>query len=75
VWGGAKVWPGTPMSLTGAGAPGPGDGVLLYSADDEVCDHCRRALAPWLEDNPTVPASWELVYEDPADTVQLYVVR
>ena len=75
VWGGTKVWRGTPMSLTGEGAPGPGDGVLFYSADDAVCDHCRRALAPWLEDNPRVPASWQLVYEDPADTVQLYVVR
>lgn len=75
VWGGEKVWEGTPTSLTGPGEPAPGDAVLLYSARDNVCDHCRRALEPWLEENPTVPSTWEIVYEDPARSVQLYLVR
>ncbi len=75
IWGGAKVWKGTPTSLTGPGTPQTGDAVLLFSADDEVCGHCRRALEPWLAKNPTLPPSWELVYEDAARTVQLYVVR
>lgn len=75
VFGGAKVWHGTPKSLTGAGAPGPGDAVLLYSARSSVCGHCQNALRPWLEKNPTVPANWDLVYEDDEKALQLYLVR
>lgn len=75
VWGGKKVWTGTPSSLTSGREPAAGDAVLLYSARDRVCDHCQRALEPWLEANPTVPSSWELVYDDPARSVQLYLVR
>lgn len=75
IWGGEKVWKGTPSSLTSGQDPAPGDAVLLYSARSRVCDHCQRALAPWLEENPTVPSSWELVYDDPARSVQLYLVR
>ena len=73
--GGAKVWTGTARSLTGAGEPGPGDAVLLYSARSSTCDHCRAALKPWLQKNPTIPASWDLVFEDDAKNLQLYVVR
>ncbi len=73
--GGAKVWTGTGRSLTGAGAPGPGDAVLLYSARSATCDHCRAALKPWLAKNPTIPSTWDLVFEDDAKNLQLYVVR
>ena len=75
VFGGEKVWKGTPTSLTGPGTPAAGDAVLLYSAEDDVCGHCRRALAPWLAQNPTIPANWDLVYEDPAKDLELYLVR
>ena len=75
VLGGDKLWEGTPRSLTGAGQPGPGDAVLLYSARGRVCDFCRRALAPWLATHPTVPDTWELVFEDDEKVVQLYRVR
>ena len=75
VFGGEKVWTGTARSLTGAAQPGPGDAVLLYSARGRVCDHCRNALEPWLDKHPTVPESWELVYEDDAKAVQLYLVH
>ena len=45
---------GPASSLTGAAeSPGPGDAVLLYSARGNVCDHCRRALEPWLEKHPS----------------------
>ena len=74
-FGGDKVWNGTARSLTGPGEPETGDAVLLYSARGNVCDHCRRALEPWLEENPTVPDTWELVYEDREGEVELYVVR
>ena len=73
--GGDKVWEGRARSLTGAAQPGPGDAVLLYSARTRVCDHCKNALEPWLDKNPTVPESWELVYEDEAKAVQLYLVH
>jgi hypothetical protein len=75
VLGGAKVWTGAGRSLTGAGAPGPGDAVLLYSARSATCDHCRSALKPWLAKNPTIPSTWDLVFEDDAKNLQLYVVR
>ncbi len=73
--GGAKVWTGKPRSLTGSGAPGPGDAVLLYSARSSVCLYCRSALKPWRAKNKTIPPTWDLVFEDDARTVQLYVVR
>jgi hypothetical protein len=75
VFGGEKLWNGTGRSLTGAGEPGPGDAVLLYSARDSVCVNCRNALAPWLEENPTVPSTWEVVYENERKSVQLFLVR
>lgn len=75
VFGGEKVWNGRAMSLTGAGEPGPGDAVLLYSARHNVCDHCRRALEPWLEKNPEIPSTWELVFENEDESVQLFLVR
>ena len=75
ITGGDKVWEGRGRSLTGAAQPGPGDAVLLYSARTRVCDHCKNALEPWLTKHPTVPDSWELVYEDEAKAVQLYLVR
>ncbi|WP_392544823.1 glycosyltransferase family 39 protein [Oryzobacter telluris] len=75
IWGGEKVWKGTPKSLTGAGVPEAGDAVLIFSADDAVCDHCRRALEPWAAKNPTIPPTWDLTWEDAAHTVQFYVVR
>jgi hypothetical protein len=75
VWGGEKVWEGKPTSLSGALTPQAGDAVLFFSAKGDVCDHCRRALAPWRKANPTIPANWDLVYDDPVGTVQLYVVR
>lgn len=75
VLGGEKVWNGRAMSLTGPGEPGPGDAVLLYSARHNVCDHCRRALEPWLEKNPEVPSTWELVFENEDESVQLFLVR
>jgi Dolichyl-phosphate-mannose-protein mannosyltransferase len=74
-FGGAKAWQGTPTSLTGAGAPGPGDAVLLYSARSSICGHCRNALEPWLAKNPTIPSNWDLVYENGDKTLQLYLVR
>lgn len=75
IWGGDKVWKGKPSSLTSGREPAPGDAVLLYSARSRVCDHCQRALQPWLDENQQVPSSWELVYDDPARSVQLYLVR
>jgi hypothetical protein len=75
VFGGAKVWNGRAKSLTGWRQPVAGDAVLLYSARSNVCVNCRRALAPWLRKHRTVPANWELAYEDPGKTLQLYRVR
>ena len=75
IWGGEKVWHGRPTSLTGPGTPAAGDAVLLYSPRSDVCVHCRHALEPWLEKNPTIPANWELVYDDPEGTLQLYRVH
>jgi hypothetical protein len=75
VLGGAKVWTGTPRNLLGEGAPGPGDAVLLYSATSDVCTHCRRSITPWVRAHPTLPATWDLVYEDPDGVLRLYRVR
>ncbi len=74
-FGGERVWTGTPKSLTGPGEPAPGDHVLLYSRNGATCGHCRTALAPWSAEHPTLPASWQLVYEDDAGAAQLYRVR
>ena len=73
--GGAKVWRGQAKSITGEGVPGPGDAVLLYSAHSPTCRYCRAALKPWLDSNPTIPSTWDLVFEDEAKDLQLYVVR
>jgi hypothetical protein len=73
-FGGAKVWSGTPMSLTGAGEPGPGDLVLLYSARSSTCGHCRTALGPWLEAHPNPPSSWRVLYETRESNLTLYQV-
>ena len=55
IFGGDPMWTAEPKSLTGPGEPGPGDAVLLYSTRDDTCGCCRRALAPWLEDEPDDP--------------------
>jgi Dolichyl-phosphate-mannose-protein mannosyltransferase len=73
-FGGEKVWSGKPRSLTG-GTPGPGDAVLLFSARDMTCQWCRNALQPWLEQHPTVPANWDLVYRSETGNVEFYEVR
>lgn len=74
-FGGDKVWEGPGRSLTGAGEPAPGDYVLLFSARSATCGHCRTALRPWLEENPTVPAAWELVHRSETGNLELYRVR
>lgn len=73
--GGAKVWAGTPRSLTGSGQPGPGDAVLLFSARDKTCQWCRTALRPWLAEHPTVPSNWELAYRSENGNVEFFLVR
>lgn len=73
-FGGARVWSGTPMSLTGAGQPGPGDLVLLYSARSATCGHCRTALGPWLRAHPKPLPGWQVVYRTPEDNLTLYRV-
>ena len=74
VFGGAQVWSGTPTKFTDAAQPRAGDSVLVYSARDDTCDHCRVALKGWLADHPTVPASWELVYRSPTGNLDFYRV-
>ena len=79
-FGGKKVWTGTPRSITSgrtgpAWEPYPGDAVLLFSARDMTCQWCRTALKPWLEEHPTVPANWHLVYRSETGNVELYQVR
>lgn len=73
-FGGRRVWDGTVMSLTGKGAPGSGDHVLLYSATSETCNHCRNALAPWLEKHPHVPPDWVVEFVTPTGNLVLYRV-
>lgn len=74
-FGGDKVWTGRTRSLTGAGEPGPGDSVLLYSKNDDTCGWCHWALAPWSKRNPTVPSTWHLVYRSRTGNLELYEVR
>ena len=74
LFGGDKVWGGKVKTLSGSVSPQPGDAVLLYSARSDVCDHCRAALKPWLDENRTIPDGWELLYEDDEGTLQLYRV-
>jgi 4-amino-4-deoxy-L-arabinose transferase-like glycosyltransferase len=75
LFGGDKVWQGKPMSLTGQGAPGPGDAVLLFSPRGTICSWCRDALEPWLDkQGGQVPSTWKLVYRDPEGTTELYRV-
>ena len=68
--------PGASPGRTGpAWEPYPGDAVLLFSARDMTCQWCRTALEPWLEEHPTVPANWQLVYRSETGNVELYQVR
>ncbi len=73
-WGGARDWTGTPKKLDDIADVRPGDSVLFYSAYDNTCFHCKIQIQPWLEEHPSLPTSWQLVYESPTKNVQLYRV-
>ena len=73
-WGGERTWTGTAKKLDDIADVEPGDSVLFYSAYDNTCYHCKIQIQPWLEDHPTLPASWHLVYETPSRNVQFYEV-
>ncbi len=73
-WGGDRTWTGQAKKLDDIADVRPGDSVLLYSAYDNTCFHCKIQIQPWLEKHPVLPASWRLVYESPTRNVQLYAV-
>ena len=72
-FGGDPVWTGKAEKLTNESDPQPGDAVLLYSAYDDTCYHCRIQIFKWLDANP-IPDNWELVYRSEAGTVEFYRV-
>jgi Dolichyl-phosphate-mannose-protein mannosyltransferase len=73
-FGGDVLWSAKPRSLTSGKQPGPGDSVLLFSAQDQTCVLCRWALKPWASQHVTVPSNWRLVYESETGNVEMYSV-
>ena len=68
IFGGDKVWDGRAREPHGRRATRPpGDAVLLLQRPRPAAATAARPWRPWLEENPTVPATWELVYEDPGE--------
>ncbi len=61
-----------PPSAAG-GYPQPGDYVVIYSADDRTCWHCRRALVPVAAAfGPFPAAGWQQVFVSPTGNLVLY---
>ncbi len=53
--------------------PQPGEYVVLYSAQDRTCWHCRRALQPVSEAFGPLPGpGWEELFTSSADNLTLY---
>ena len=56
-----------------AGYPQPGEYVVIYSAEDRTCWHCRRALEPVeLAFGPFPGAGWEELFTSSAGNLTLY---
>jgi hypothetical protein len=70
------VWSGTPKRFPQDPATmESGDLVLLYSANDDTCFHCRIQVRPWLSAHPGVKDSWDLIFRTETGNVELYRVR
>lgn len=70
LWSGAvKRFPKDPGDIAS------GDLVLLYSATDATCYHCRIQVRPWLEKHPGIKDSWEQLFSTASGNAVLYRVR
>lgn len=75
-FGGDKEWTGTVKRLPKDPAKmRSGDLVLIYSATDDTCFHCRIQVQPWLEKHPGVQARWDLLFRTETGNLELYRVR
>lgn len=52
-----------------------GDLVLLYSANDVTCYHCRIQVRPWLKSHPGVENSWDPIFSTASGNAVIYQVR
>ena len=76
LFGGKPVWRGTTKSLTGAGAPAPGDYVLIFTKGSNTCPFCTTALKPWRDKNSgALPATWTTDFVSDEGNLTLYRVR
>ena len=76
IFGGDKVWTGKAKRFPkDPSTMRSGDLVLLYSAYDDTCLHCRIQVDPWLDKHPGVQSSWDLIYRTQTGNAELYRVR
>ncbi|HYN56895.1 MAG TPA: hypothetical protein VES03_06835 [Motilibacterales bacterium] len=59
-----------------AGVPRAGDYVVIYSAEDRTCWHCRRALQPVEEAfGPFPGAGWDEMFTSSTGNLSLYLLE
>lgn len=75
LFGGDDLWSAPVKRLADPAELRSGDLVVLYSAYDDTCFHCRIQIQPWLEDHPEAPKRWDLVWSTPSRNAELYRVR
>ena len=75
---GGTVWHGEVRTLLGAGPrplPGRNEHVVLYSAESQMCAHCRLVERKLFGDPVRLPVTWTRVYRTPDGILQIYRVN
>ena len=70
---GGRRWTADVRPL-GAGSPVPGDVVLLFDTDREICGVCRERTGQALGTPIQNPANWRQIYVNSSDAISIYTV-